>query len=195
MPWAKGLFKERNHRYFFPLWSSIAALHLASVGLVVLFVRQAGGQLDDIGFKMLAPQFAMTLGTFALIGMVLVLWRQSVPAARKSRLPEIMLVILPATLGERVFWIFMCVTAGLCEELVYRGFGICALRGNGVPAWLAVILVSVAFVLIHGLWGLRRFPFYFIVGLLYSALFLWIQSLTPGIWIHTVWDMVFILAS
>jgi hypothetical protein len=29
----------------------------------------------------------------------------------------------PATLGERLFWIFMSFTAGFCEELFYRGFG------------------------------------------------------------------------
>jgi len=194
MPWSKGLIKERNHRYFFPLWCSVAVLHWASVGLVVLFVRQAGGQLSDVGVKMSASQFAMMLGAFALIGTVLVLWRQSASANHKSRVPEIMLIILPATLGERVFWMFMCVTAGVCEELVYRGFGICVLRGNGVPIWLAVTLASIAFVLIHGLWGLHKFWFYFVIGLLYSGLFLWLRSLTPGIWIHTLHDMMFILA-
>jgi membrane protease YdiL (CAAX protease family) len=195
-PWTKGLFKERNHSYFFPFSCSLAFLHWASVGLVVLFVTQAGGQLSNIGLKMSSSRFVMMLGAFALIGAVLVLWRQSAPANRKSRLPEIMLVMLPVTLGERVFFVFMCVTAGICEEVVYRGFGICALHGYGVPMWLAVIFVSIAFVMIHGLWSVRwLFLPYFIWGVLYSGLFLWAQSLTPGIWLHTLWDMVIVLGS
>jgi uncharacterized protein len=195
MPWSKGLFKERNHRYFFPFWGSIALLHWFSVILVVAIVRQAGGQLRDIGLELSADKFGMMLGGFAIIGAVLVLWRQSASTSHRSRFPETLLPLLPATMGERAFWVFMSFTAGFCEEIVYRGFGICALRGNGVPAWLAVILVSIAFVFIHGLWGLRRFPYYFVVGLLYSGLFLWAQSLTPGIWIHTLKDMIIILGS
>jgi hypothetical protein len=39
-----------------------------------------------------------------------------------------------------------------------------------------------------------RWRFYFTVGVLYSGLFLWVQSLIPGMWIHTLRDMVFVLA-
>ena len=194
MPWTKGLFKDRDRRHFFPFWGSIAFLHWASAGLVVLFVRQAGGQLSDVGFKMTASQFATMLGAFAIIGAVVVLLRKFAPANRASKFPKIMRLMLPATLGERVFWLFMCVTAGVCEELVYWGFGICALHGDGVPSWLAVILVGIAFVMIHGLWGVRRmFWQYFVIGALYSGVFLWVHGLTPGIWFHTLWDMMIVL--
>lgn len=156
MPWSKGLFRDRDHRHYFPLWGSVAALHWSGVALIVLFVWQAGGRWSDVGLKTSDARFAMMLGAFAVIGTVLVLWRQSASANHKSRLSAMMLIMLPKTLGERIFWVFMSVTAAICEELVYRGFGVCALCGKGVPVWVAVILASVAFVLIHGLESLQK---------------------------------------
>jgi len=193
-PWSKGLFVKRDHGYFTPLWCSILLLHWASVALVVIFLNQAGGGLKDIGLQLSTGKVEVMFGIFLVVATALVLLRQSRPADDPLRLPADMPPLLPVTLGERAFWIFASASAGICEELVYRGFGICALRGNGVSIWLAVILVSLAFVLIHGLWGLRRFWHYFIVGVLYSGLFLWVQSLTPGIWIHSLWDMLCMLA-
>jgi membrane protease YdiL (CAAX protease family) len=129
-----------------------------------------------------------------VVAAACVLLRQTRPVDYPSRVPADMQILLPVTFGERAFWMFASASAGICEELVYRGFGLCALRGNGVPTWLAIILVSLAFVLIHGLFGLRRFRRFFTVGVLYSSLFLWVHSLTPGILIHTLYDMMFILA-
>jgi len=193
-PWSKGLFVKRDHGYYIPVFCSILLLHWASVALVFIFVSQAGGGLADIGLQLPARKAAVMVGTFLVVAAALVFLRQTRPANYPSRLPADMPPLLPVNLGERTFWMFASVSAGICEELVYRGFGLCALRGNGVPTWLAVVLCSLAFVLIHGLWGLRKFWFYFIVGLMYSALFLWIQDLTPGIWIHTLWDMGFMFA-
>jgi len=96
MPWTKGLFKERDHRHFFPFWGSIAFLHWASAGLVVLFVSQAGWQLADVGLKMPASHFALMLGAFAVIGAVVVLLRQSAPHNRASKFPEMMQLMLPS---------------------------------------------------------------------------------------------------
>jgi membrane protease YdiL (CAAX protease family) len=162
--------------------------------MVIGFLGEAGGGLRNIGLAFSPASAAMMLGIFILAAVALVLVRQTRPANYPSRLPAEMPPILPVNLGERIFWMFASATAGICEELVYRGFGLCALRGIGMPAWVAVVLTSVAFVLVHGLWGLRRFWHYFIVGALYSGLFLWVHSLAPGMWIHTLYDMVFIFA-
>jgi membrane protease YdiL (CAAX protease family) len=193
-PWSRGLFVKRDHGYYLPVFGSILLLHWLSVALVMVFLAQAGGGLKDIGLDLSASEAAVMLGIFIVLATVFVLFRQTRPTTYLFRIPADMPPLLPVTLGERSFWMLASATAGICEELVYRGFGLCVLRGNGVPAWLAVVLVSFSFVLIHGLWGLRRWRQYFIVGVLYSGLFLWVQSLTPGIWIHTLWDMVFIFA-
>lgn len=194
-PWSKGLFVNHDHNYYIPFLSSILLLHWVSVAMLVIFISRAGGHLQDIGMQLSPGKVAMNLGMLAAIGTALVLVRQNQPASyHPTHLPATVSLLLPVTLGERGFWMLTSLSAGICEELIYRGFGICALRGIGVPTWMAVPLAAIAFVLIHGLWGLHKFWFYFVIGLLYSGLFLWLRSLTPGIWIHTLHDMVFILA-
>ena len=148
----------------------------------------------DIGLQLSAGKAAVMAGGILVVATACVLLRQTRPVDYPSRVPAEMQLLLPVTLGERVFWMLASASAGICEELVYLGFGLCALRGKGVPTWLAIILVSLAFVLIHGFFGLRRFRHFFIVGVLHSSLFLWAHSLTPGILIHTFYDMMFILA-
>jgi membrane protease YdiL (CAAX protease family) len=193
-PWSKGLFVKRDHGYYFSFFCSILLLHWVSVALMMVFVGHAGGGLKDIGLELSAGKVAVMSAVFIVVATGFVFFRQMRPTTYLFRVPADMPPLMPVTLGERFFWMLASASAGICEELVYRGFGLCALRGNGVPTWLAVVLVSLSFVLIHGLWGLRRWRFYFIVGVLYSGLFLWVQSLTPGIWIHTLWDMVFVWA-
>jgi hypothetical protein len=192
--WSRGLFVKRDHKYFLPLFGSILSLHWVSVALVIIFVNEAGGGLADIGLQSSGGKTAVMLGIFMVVATTLVVFRQARPAVYLFRVPADMPPLMPVTLSERAFWMFASASAGICEELVYRGFGLCALRGNGVPTGLAVVWVSLSFVLIHGLWGLRRWRFYFTVGVLYSGLFLWVQSLIPGMWIHTLRDMVFVLA-
>jgi membrane protease YdiL (CAAX protease family) len=88
----------------------------------------------------------------------------------------------------------MSLTAGFCEELVYRGFAISALRGRGMRAWQALIIASVSFVFVHGLAGVFAFPVYFTFGLLFGGLFLWRRTLAPGMCLHAAFDMFAILA-
>jgi membrane protease YdiL (CAAX protease family) len=100
-------------------------------------------------------------------------------------------VVSPVTTVERLFWIFMSFTAGFCEELVYRGFSIRALQGRNARTWLAVVLATLAFVLMHGINVISLFPFLtiYIAGLLFSFLFLWRRSLIPGICLHALFDL------
>ena len=55
------------------------------------------------------------------------------------------------TTWQRVFMIgFVPVTAGFCEELIWRGYIITRLEARGRGRWSAVLLSAVSFALIHG---------------------------------------------
>jgi hypothetical protein len=82
------------------------------------------------------------------------------------------------------------ISAGFCEELIYRGFGIRVLQGRGMRTWLAVLLASLSFVMIHGVSAVFLFPFLFIAGLIFSGIFLWRKSLTLGICLHAMFDLL-----
>jgi membrane protease YdiL (CAAX protease family) len=192
LPWSVGLFAHRDRDWYLPYLGSVAVLHWASTALVISFTWRAGGQLEDIGLDVSGRKLAMMAGLPVVVGAVFILFRENWLASRETAtLP----MIFPTTLGERVVWVFMSLTAGFCEELVYRGFGLRVLLGRGMHTWLAVLLTTLAYVLVHDLSGVFLFPLFFVVGLLFAWLFLWMRSLVPVVCLHALVNVSEILVS
>ena len=186
LPWSIGLFHRHEHAFFFQFWGSIALLHWGSVAYVLFLLNRAGRHLTDIGLHLSRARVSAMIGIPLVVGLTLTVLHQTSSGDHASSSP-----VLPATTGERLFWIFISLTAGFCEELIYRGFGIRALQGRKMRTWLAVGLATLAFFFMHGIWAvaLPSFLIIFIAGLLFSALFLWRRSLVPGVCLHALIDM------
>ena len=195
LPWSKGLFGNKDHSYFLHFWISVAVLHWLSFLVAAILIKRSGGALSDItGFHFSPRKIAGILAVLLIISVSLIFVRQTWPPDRLPPGLAAWQAMFPATLIERSFWIFMCLTAGFCEEFVYRGFGITVLRGKGLRLWQAVILATLSFIFVHGLGGLFAFPFFFLSGLLFSAIYLWRKSLLPGILLHVIMDFGALLA-
>jgi uncharacterized protein len=191
LPWSIGLLHRHDHAFFLQFWVSIAVLHWGSVVVVLLLLRRASGRLADIGLVISPLGAAAMICIPVLVGVALTVLHQ-VSAVNQAKPSDPSTVVSPATLGERIFWIFMSMTAGICEELVYRGFCIRMLQRRQVPTLIAVVLATLAFVFIHGTNVMAPVPFLtiFVAGLLFSALFLWRRSLIPGICLHALIDLL-----
>lgn len=195
LPSSVGLFQRRDHTFFLPFWTSIVVLHWGSMALIVLLLKRAGGRLADIGLAVSPLNVIAMIAVPLVVGLALVMLRESsgaIDAPLAERSP-----VLPATLGEQLFWIFVSFTAGFCEELTYRGFSIRMLQGRNVGTSLAVGVATLAFFFMHGISALALSPFLMIyfVGLLFSALFLWRRSVVPGVCLHALIDVANISAS
>lgn len=57
--------------------------------------------------------------------------------------------ILPQSRIELLPFLILAVTAGVCEEFLYRGFAMAALTRAGLPVWAVVLISSVFFGLAH----------------------------------------------
>jgi len=97
-------------------------------------------------------------------------------------------LLAPATSGERrAFW-FVSITAGICEEIVFRGFLMWL-----IAAWtglaLAVIISSILFGCAHAYLGAAHVPKTAIVGLVLALVVVACGSLWPAIVIHAALDL------
>jgi len=84
---------------------------------------------------------------------------------------------------EIAVWIAVSLSAGFCEELIFRGYlqhQFSALTGR---IWLGVLLQAIVFGLIHPR-GWRAVVVISLLGILYGTLAAWRKNLRPGILAH-----------
>lgn len=96
--------------------------------------------------------------------------------------------LVPQTSGERRgFWL-LSITAGICEEVLFRGF-LMWLMAAWTDLALAVIISSVLFGCAHIYLGAAHVPKTAIVGLLFALVVVASGSLWPAIVIHAAVDL------
>jgi CAAX protease family protein len=98
--------------------------------------------------------------------------------------------ILPQSRPERVPFYALAITAGCCEEFLYRGFAMAAFARAGFPIWATVVLSSVLFGAAHLYQGRGGLVGTGILGLLFGAFRAYTGTLVPvAVW-HAVVDIV-----
>ena len=98
-------------------------------------------------------------------------------------------LILPAAGTERLAWALVAVSAGFCEEVVYRGYlqrQLAALTRSGVTA---TVLQAVLFGMAHGEQGVAAATRMALYGFALGALATRRGTLLPGIICHTGIDL------
>jgi CAAX protease family protein len=102
-------------------------------------------------------------------------------------------------LGERIFpqsklellpYIALALTAGICEEFLYRGFAVAAFLRAGLPVWGSVLLAASFFGLAHLYQGRGGFAGTLVLGILFGAARIGYGSLLPVAAWHAAVDLV-----
>ncbi len=187
-PWARAFSVERDSGYFFAFVGSLLALHWLSAAVVVWGLHRSGLHVRRIGLITSPGRGALLVVALVAIGVAVVAVKGALgPGEPLWRGPAAGLHLTSTT--QQGVWLFASLSAGFCEELVYRGFAISALCARGWSAWLAVALSTVSWVLVHGVGGVLMFFPHFMVGLLFAGLFVWLRSLAPVMFVHTLVDL------
>jgi uncharacterized protein len=98
--------------------------------------------------------------------------------------------ILPHSLVELLAYLALAVTAGVCEEFLYRGFAIAALSRAGLSSWVVVLVSSVLFGLAHAYQGRAGVLGTSVLGILFAVARVMYGSLAPVMIWHTGVDIV-----
>jgi uncharacterized protein len=146
----------------------------------------------------LVTRNASSISVAAILGAALLASFQWFNLRRMGRMPEdararlqaLAERILPQSTVERVPFFALAVTAGVCEEFLYRGFVIAALIRPGLPLWSVVVLSSLLFGLAHLYQGRGGFVGTTVLGLLFGATRIIFSSLVPVIAWHIAVDVV-----
>ncbi len=105
------------------------------------------------------------------------------------------LALLPRTPGERRLFALVGVTAGVCEEWLYRGFflAVVAALSGGLPTGVLVVVAAAAFGIAHAYQGRAGIALTGLLGGVLAALYLQTGSLLLPVVLHAVIDLRFLL--
>jgi membrane protease YdiL (CAAX protease family) len=105
------------------------------------------------------------------------------------------LALLPRTPAERRLFTVVGVTAGVCEEWLYRGFflAVVAAVAGGLPTGVLVVVAAVAFGVAHAYQGLAGVALTGLLGGVMAALYLQTGSLLLPVLLHAAIDLRFLL--
>jgi hypothetical protein len=93
-----------------------------------------------------------------------------------------------------VLWILLSVTAGICEEVVFRGYLQRQLAALAKNVWAGIVLSGLIFGSAHGYEGAGRMVLVGIYGMLFGLLAHFRRSLRPGMIAHAFHDGIMGLA-
>lgn len=96
---------------------------------------------------------------------------------------------LPTDQRSYRWGVVMALTAGVCEELIYRGF-LHHQLSMWLPVWAAVLLTNVVFALTHYTTGLINMLGSFVLGVLFSVGYLLTGDLWLSMWLHVLIDLL-----
>jgi membrane protease YdiL (CAAX protease family) len=113
-----------------------------------------------------------------------------IPVAARGSVQALAERILPQSTVELFPYLALAITAGLCEEFLYRGFAMAVLAHIGLTAWAVVLLSSVLFGLAHSYQGRAGIVMTLLVGLLLGTSRMAYGSLVPAIFWHSAVDVV-----
>ncbi len=98
--------------------------------------------------------------------------------------------ILPQSRVELLPYLGLAVTAGLCEEFLYRGFAMAALTRAGLPVWGVVLASSILFGLAHLYQGRGGIVSTLVIGAVFGTARVAYHGLVPVMLWHFAVDAV-----
>jgi membrane protease YdiL (CAAX protease family) len=112
------------------------------------------------------------------------------PPKARGRLQAIAERILPQSRMELLPYLALAMTAGLCEEYLYRGFAMAALARAGLGASAVVLVSSALFGMAHLYQGQSGLAGTLVVGTVLGMARIAYHSLVPVMLWHTALDIV-----
>jgi len=107
-----------------------------------------------------------------------------------ERLRALGVRLFPRSSSELTLFILLSLTAGICEEFLFRGFVMAAMLRAGLATWLVVILSSTMFGLAHLYQGKGGSVGTGILGTVFALVRIAYHSLLPAVVLHAALDVV-----
>ncbi len=182
-PWGDRLWDQHDSDAFYAFWLSVIVLHWASAAVCAGVLGRHGVALSDLGVPD-RRRLTRIVVLLAVTGLGIVLTRSVLGPVTIFGGTPFFGAGSPVDTPQRLLWVAVAITAGLCEEFVYRGVALSLLRRRGFSPVASVAVATIPFALMHGPGGIIGFPFVGTLAVIMSILYLRTRSLAPGMTAH-----------
>lgn len=166
------------------------------VGLALAVLLVAGAPLEDVGLRpsgRLLPELLPGLAMLLLFGVLLALLLRLRPPVR-ARVLRPVAALLPVTPEERRAFVGVAITAGIAEEVVFRGFVLVYLTDvASLPLAAAMLVSALVFGLAHTYQGLVGVLLTGLAGYWLAGLYVLTGSLLLPAVVHALVDLRLLL--
>lgn len=180
-----------QHRNTAPLYLSLIALEWGLVAAVRAGVNKQGISLWEVvggrwsSWKDVARDVALCIPfLFVWEGAAWLMHRLMGPDQAKS-----INSLLPQSVMEIVLWIALSISAGICEEIVFRGYFQKQFAAYTNSISVGVLLQGIVFGLGHSYQGVKQVIIISVLGILYGWFAAWRKSLRPTMIAHAWTDI------
>ena len=98
--------------------------------------------------------------------------------------------LLPEQPIELVLWVLLSISAGFCEEVIFRAYFQKQFEALTLSVWIALFLQAGLFGISHGYQGVAAALKISIFGVLFGLCAWWRKSIRPGIIAHALTDIL-----
>jgi membrane protease YdiL (CAAX protease family) len=163
----------------------------AMLGVVLLGVRLHGSSpYAVLGERWRsAKDLARDVGIAAVFWLLSTIVLSAVSGHQHGAPPDpVIQALLPNGKLESALWIALSITAGICEEAIYRGYLQRQLIAFTRSAVAGIVLTAIAFGAAHAYKGLAGALGICLGGAMYGVLAYWRKSVRPGMMAHAFTD-------
>jgi membrane protease YdiL (CAAX protease family) len=177
------------------LYATIVAMEWGLVVLTAIIAHRHGLTLRDLGQTLGNHRLSLLVTLGGLLALFL-LTAMNVRQIRKATREELRATVhrarkfVPVGSVEIAVFALVSATAGICEEILYRGWLVSFLGAVSGSVWIGMVLAATLFGFGHAYQGKQGMVGTGILGLLFGAMFVLVRSLVPGEIIHAAIDLV-----
>jgi membrane protease YdiL (CAAX protease family) len=193
MYFSTGRLHVAGHANRISFYITTMAWEWALTAYVLFGVRRYGKSLDEVT----GARWKSAGEVFRDVGIAIGFWIVALCVLAATALSlhfrgskETLSALAPEGVAQITTWILLCVTAGFCEETIFRGYlqkQFIAWTGN---AAVGVFLSAVIFGLCHIYQGPKAAVVITVYGLLFGILAQSRKSMRPGMMTHALHDTV-----
>lgn len=178
---------QLQHPHLVPLYLSLIAMEWALFYYVWRGgLRRSGTNLRELiggrwrSLKDVALDASLALGLWTVWMIVEKGWDHWFGPGHAASIQT----FLPQRASEILLWVGVSISAGICEEVVFRGYFQRQFQAFTGSKWIALFLQAGLFGISHGYQGFEACVKIAMFGALYGLVALWRGSLRPGMIAH-----------